>query len=86
MDFKVTNDMTGVQFVVCIRADMTSDFTDNLKGLCSLCGAAVQHRPHVPPGVPLACIDCFAARSQETDTVVTTPRTMQELAFWARRN
>lgn len=85
--FKVTDDVKDAQLVVCAPATEPLYFPDNVRGVCSFCGLTLQHRPHIPAGVPLACMACAAASMGDEDhTIVATPRTMREVELFFRKN
>jgi hypothetical protein len=83
---KITNDMRGVEMIVCAPATDPLYFPDNVRAVCSLCGAAVQHRPHVPPGIPLACMACTILKPGEDHTIVVTPRSVADAQLFFRKN
>lgn len=35
-----------------------SFFADDVHGVCSGCGTAIVHRPHIPKRPPKVCMDC----------------------------
>lgn len=53
-------------FVVCAPKGSWTPFTDNLEGLCMLCGIAVIFRPHAPKKPPKICLACMIARDAAT--------------------
>jgi hypothetical protein len=46
-------------YVVCCRADVPSDFPDNVTGLCGICAAAIYWRPYMPSQPMKICWKCF---------------------------
>ena len=69
-------------FVLCLRADEQTTFTDNEYGICTRCSGQVQHRPHVPTPNRLLCLECFTAIAQASGGVFklhVTPDTIAEL-------
>lgn len=46
--------------VVCRLLTSPLLLPDNLIDICSKCGAAIQHRPHVPKRPPKMCDQCAA--------------------------
>jgi hypothetical protein len=74
--------MTPRPFVLCLRADIATTFTDNEFGICLRCACKVQHRPHVPTPNRLICLQCFHAITAEHDGLVelsVTPETVREV-------
>jgi len=67
--------------IVCMPADQPTPYTDNVRGTCTFCGSAVQHRPHMPAGCRLCCLKCFAERKEETDRLLVTKRTLAEVVL-----
>ena len=86
MKFKVTDDLHGVDAVVCAPLSDPLLMPGNLVGACVRCSARVQHRPHVPPNIPLVCMSCYLVDVTDGDTVVVTPRTVREVQNHQRRN
>ena len=57
-----------------------ANFLDDVRARCATCGAPCYHRPHVPPGLEIRCVDCFARLyDPETQELVITPETIHEL-------
>jgi hypothetical protein len=52
-------DCEDASYLVCVLATMTSPFTDNERGVCSICERAVIFRPYAPKRPPRICIDCM---------------------------
>ena len=82
--------MKDTIFVLVLRADVPTQFTDNVYGICARCHAAVQHRPHIPTPSTLICIQCYPAVRTEypdafKDTFITTA-TVLELMSLVNRN
>ena len=76
--------------VVCRRLTSPLLLPDNVIGLCSKCGEAIQHRPHVPKKPPKICDECAApimeAEAAKDELVVMiTPKTAGEVAAWLRK-
>lgn len=44
--------------VICVRATVSSTFTDDEYGPCSICGEEVRFRPHAPKRPPRVCLEC----------------------------
>ena len=81
----MTNTRDARPFVLCLRADEPTTFTDNEYGVCIRCGHKVQHRPHVPTPNRLLCLDCFHIIADDEGGVIeykldVTPETIRELA------
>jgi hypothetical protein len=56
--------MTDTVFLVCRRlADDPGVFSDNLRGVCSVCAEAVIFRPYMPR-VTLLCLPCFMQKTR----------------------
>jgi hypothetical protein len=53
----------------------------NLLGVCSECKRRVQHRPHIPVGPILLCIECCPPSPHNRNFI--TPATLQE---WMKRS
>jgi uncharacterized protein (DUF983 family) len=54
-----------IDFVVCMRADEDPQyFTDNLRGVCSRCGAAIIFRPYAPKEPEKICVQCAMELAQ----------------------
>ena len=75
--------------MVCRRLTSPLLLPDNLIDLCSKCGEAIQHRPHVPKRPPKICDDC-AGPIMDTEAakgelvVMITPKTAGEVAEWLK--
>lgn len=75
-------------YVLCLRADVATDFTDNEYGVCVRCACQVQHRPHVPTPNHLVCMDCFKAVQTAAGGAIqfaVTRETMTEVRDAIRR-
>lgn len=68
--------------VVCISTGDDTFFIDNVRGVCCLCGAGVQHRPHIPQPSQLVCIPCWLGLVQDGDTIEVMPETIAELRLF----
>lgn len=67
-------------FVVCVRSDQATPFTDNLHSPCSECGVSVQYRPHAPKKPKRICMECAVGLLEDEDledSIITT-ETQQE--------
>jgi hypothetical protein len=76
--------------LICARLTSPLLLPDNLIDLCSKCGEAIQHRPHVPKRPPKICLECaapLATASAAKGELVTmlTPATASELAAYLRK-
>jgi hypothetical protein len=76
--------------VVCMRLTQPLLLPDNLIDLCSKCGEAIQHRPHVPKRPPKICNQCIIpianAHAKKDDLVtMVTPKTAAEVAAYLRK-
>ena len=83
--------MNDIPFVLCVRADVPTPFTDNVKGICARCHSAVVHRPHIPTPSTLICMQCFPAVRDEypdafKDGPTITTATILELMALSNRN
>jgi hypothetical protein len=78
-----------VTYVLVLRADVPSPFTDNVRAVCSRCHSDVLHRPHIPTPSTLICLQCYpdvvAESGDDVDHVITTA-TILELQALTRRN
>jgi hypothetical protein len=78
------------EIVVCARLTQPLLLPDNLIDICSGCGEAIQHRPHVPKRPRKMCMECVgpraakAAKRGELHTVLT-PEIVAELAAHIRK-
>jgi hypothetical protein len=73
--------------VVCRRLTQPLLLPDNMIDLCSKCGEAIQHRPHVPKTPPKICDECattiMEAEAAKGELVVMiTPKTAGEVIAW----
>src|SRR6266404_6118048 len=73
--------------VVCAPYDgINLGFPDNLIGICSKCGCAVQFRPSSPKTPPKMCWPCMILElaeheeDDEEDTFMITPKTFEEVS------
>ena len=76
-------------FVVCLRAEVQSEFTDNEFGYCARCSCKVQHRPDVPTPNRLLCVPCLydiQAESGGAVEIVVTAQTMRDIYLQRSRN
>lgn len=76
--------------VICRRLTSPLLLPDNVIDLCSECGEAIQHRPHVPKTPPKICDLCalpIIMKHAAKDDLVTmiTPKTAAEVAEWLRK-
>lgn len=84
---KVVNELgSDVEYIVCVLADVVTPWHDNKLGPCALCARTVQHRPHVPAGIPLICMDCYHRIHTPGDTVVVAKRVVLETLNLLRNN
>jgi hypothetical protein len=72
-------------FVVCLPWSNPSYFTDDTRGECSACQAAVRHRPHIPRPSRLVCMDCYRAVATTGDKIGISPETMVEITLFLAR-
>jgi hypothetical protein len=76
-------------YVLCLRDNVPSPFTDNKRGLCSRCHNAVLYRPHIPQPSILVCLECYpdlrAEHGEDVEHIITTA-TILELQALSRRN
>ena len=76
--------------VICVRLTSPLKFPDNLIGICSKCGEAIQYRPHAPKMPPKICAECVgplankAAAGGKLHTIIT-PETAAEIAAHLRK-
>jgi hypothetical protein len=76
--------------LVCARLTQPLLMPDNLIDICSGCGEAIQHRPHVPKRPRKMCMECVAPLAKEAAAkgelhTYITPKTAKELAAFSRR-
>lgn len=84
--FRVTNKHQGAVGVVCAPVTTPLYFATNVVEPCSRCQAQVQHRPDIPPGLPVICMDCWERTRETDDEMLVTPRSVIEARNWFRRN
>lgn len=69
-------------WIICCRVGMFTPFDDNVRGICTRCGFAVLHRPHIPAGA-LICHVCFdhalASGELRGAALAVTPATLRDL-------
>ena len=86
------DDAETADAIVCRRLTQPLLMSDNLIDLCSKCGEAIQHRPHVPKRPPKICDECarpiIEAKAAKGELVtLLTPKTADELAdFFEKKN
>lgn len=74
-------------FVVCGSWREETDFPDNVRGECSLCGADLMHRPHIPKPSQLICLQCFAEiYDPDQMPIKVTRQTLSELEILKKRH
>jgi hypothetical protein len=76
--------------VICVKLTSPLLMPDNLIDLCSECGEAIQHRPHIPKRPPKICIDCalpmtIAAAAKGELHAIITPETAADVAAHLRK-
>jgi len=79
-----TNDTDLI--VVCAAATDPLYWPDNVRGLCSRCGRAVQHRPDVPRPHRLMCLPCASDGLDTAERIIVTRQTLLDLLAYQRRN
>jgi hypothetical protein len=84
------DDAEMADVVVCRRLTSPLLLPDNLIDLCSKCGEAIQHRPHVPKRPPKVCDQCGgaigAAQAAKGELVtMITPKTAEEVIAYLRK-
>jgi predicted amidophosphoribosyltransferase len=86
------DDAETADAVVCRRLTSPLLLPDNLIDLCSKCGEAIQHRPHVPKTPPKICDECAlpieAQHAAKGELIVMiTPKTAAEVdAYFRKKN
>jgi hypothetical protein len=83
-------DAEDADCVVCARLTHPLMLPDNIIDLCSMCGEAIQHRPHIPKRPALVCFQCIMPRLREERAkgellVTVTPKTAKELDNYLRK-
>jgi hypothetical protein len=78
------NNDESCEFLVCIRADEPTRFTDNVFDFCCMCGVKVQLRPHAPTAPKRVCYKCIEPDLQKDADrgeleITITPRTVLDL-------
>ncbi len=76
--------------MVCTRITSPLVFPDNVIDLCSGCGEAIQHRPHVPTVREKLCLECFGPRGEQERArnnlrVVISEKTAREVRDYFRK-
>jgi hypothetical protein len=82
------DDAECADVVVCRRLTQPLLMPDNHIDICSKCGEAIQHRPHVPKRPPKVCDLCAVAimeKEKDELVVMITPKTAEEVAEWLRK-
>lgn len=86
------DDAEAADVVVCRRLTSPLLLPDNWIDLCSKCGEAIQHRPHVPKTPPKICDECAAPimRAEHAKgglVTMITPKTAAEVdAYFRKKN
>lgn len=83
-------DADSADAIVCMRLTSPLMMPDNLIDLCSKCGEAIQHRPHVskkPPKICWQCAEPLASAMAAKGELVTmiTSKTAAEVADYFRK-
>jgi hypothetical protein len=79
-------DLPDDTVIICTRWSNPPVMPDNVRSVCSCCGAAIQTRPHNPPKVTKICLQCAMplmieqAKSGEELEIAITPETAREVA------
>jgi hypothetical protein len=71
--------------LVCARLTSPLMMPDNLIDICSKCGEAIQHRPHVPKRPRKICLQCAKPLIDAADVTMITPETVADLARYFRK-
>jgi|SRR5882672_3330569 len=84
------DDAEAADIIVCRRLTSPLLLPDNRIDLCSKCGEAIQHRPHVPKTPPKICDACalpivMAEHAKGELMTMITPKTAAELAEYLRK-
>jgi hypothetical protein len=85
------DDAESAGAVICMRLTSPLMMPDNVIGVCSQCGEAIQHRPHVPRTPLKICCECLGPLAKvevekgDPVTVVITPKIVAELAACLRK-
>jgi hypothetical protein len=77
-----------VKFIACPAWSLPLIRPDNVRGVCSQCGATLQQRPHNPPDLVRICVSCVAAMAEETGEELTfgmTSETANEVREFLKR-
>lgn len=88
--FEIGGDGEQADILVCVRLTSPLMLSDNEIGLCSECGEAIQHRPHVPKSPRKMCLECAgqlvgADAATGELSVMITPETFAELESYFRK-
>ena len=74
--------------LVCARLTSPLMMPGNLIDICSDCGEAIQHRPHVPKQPRKICLQCaqplIEAHGSDLVTIIT-PETATEVAAYLKK-
>lgn len=84
------SDACDADVVVCVLLTQPLLLPDNVIDLCSMCGEAIQHRPHIPKGPALVCYPCIEPRlksemSKGELVAMITPKTATEFREFLRK-
>jgi hypothetical protein len=89
---EIDNDGNGehADMVVCRRLTSPLLMPGNLIDLCSKCGEAIQHRPHVPKKPRKICMECVLPLANEAAAKgdlhsIITPEIATEVATYLRK-
>jgi hypothetical protein len=80
------------EFLVCRRLTKPLLMPGNLIDICSKCGEAIQHRPHVPKKPPKVCMECIlplankAAAKGELHSIITPEIATEVAAHFRKKN
>ena len=79
-----------IDILVCVRLTKPLILPDNEIDICSICGEAIQHRPHVPKLPRKVCMECVMPEAEKAAAkgelnLHVTEKTARELAEYYRK-
>ena len=73
-------------FIVCMRVTTPLKLPDNVVGACSICAEVLQHRPNIPMGPALVCMECVIDLAPEKIKAMITPETYREITAYLKKS
>lgn len=77
---------TEADAIVCLLAPEGQPLlmAGNVVGTCSDCLRCIQHRPDIPIGPRLVCVECHPPDPRNHNVI--TPETMRDVQAWLKKN